>query len=178
MTACARTSGSSSPYASPSCTQLPTAAIAYERGGTDGIDPTLQALSDSCSDEYDIAVDYLSNSRVGAFGIDSCDELLDYGIRSEADALQQDRRCSLGESQVAVGPDWLEGGLGWDSAREHSGTVQRVCGRLMSARATEHGTFVNVGRDYPSADRFTFILWDVYLEPIGPRATVCGSGEI
>jgi len=48
----------------------------------------------------------------------------------------------------------------------------------MSARETADGTFVNVGRDYPSAERFTFIFWDISLQPIAPGATICGRGEI
>ncbi|MGA1827541.1 hypothetical protein [Microbacterium sp.] len=48
----------------------------------------------------------------------------------------------------------------------------------MSARQTDDGTFVNVGQDYPSADRFTFIFWDLSLDPIDAGATLCGSGEI
>lgn len=76
-------------------------------------------------------------------------------------------------------PDpYPEGGMGWDVARQYAGTVQRVCGPLMSIRETGDGTFVNVGRDYPSADRFTFIFWDIYLEPIPPDAMICGTGEI
>jgi len=71
-----------------------------------------------------------------------------------------------------------EGGMGWDVARQYAGTVQRVCGPLMSVRETADGTFVNVGRDYPSADRFTFIFWDTYLQPIPSDAMVCGTGEI
>ncbi|WP_168627443.1 MULTISPECIES: hypothetical protein [unclassified Cryobacterium] len=139
----------------------------------------MQALSDNCSDEYEIAVDYLAHSTDGPFSIDSCDELIGYGVRAESvELLEQDRRCSFGQGEAAVGSGWPEGGLGWDKAREHSGTMQRVCGPLMSARETSDGTFVNVGQDYPSADRFTFIFWDVYLEPIGPDAVVCGSGEI
>lgn len=68
--------------------------------------------------------------------------------------------------------------MGWDVARQYAGTVQRVCGPLMSVRETSDGTFINVGRDYPSADRFTFIFWDMYLEPIPSDAVVCGTGEI
>ncbi|GEP49175.1 hypothetical protein MSA03_26830 [Microbacterium saccharophilum] len=157
-----------------------TAAIQYERAGTGAIDSIMQALSDSCSDEYEIATDYLSNSTDSEFSIDSCDELLGYGMRPEAvTLLEQDGRCSYGESAAApASPQWPNGGLGWDQARGQAGTVQRVCGPLMSSRETNDGTFVNVGRDYPSADRFTFIFWDISLEPIEPGVTVCGSGEI
>lgn len=179
MTACTRSPNSGFANSAPSCAQLLTSAVAHERSGAVDIDSVLQALSDNCSDEYEIAVDYLSNATDSGFSIDSCDELLGYGVRAESVALlEQDGRCSFGESEVTVEPEWPEGGLGWDKAREHSGTVQRVCGPLMSARDTADGTFVNVGRDYPSADRFTFIFWDLYLEPIEPGATICGSGEI
>ena len=180
LTGCAATAGgSSSTYTAPNCSRLLTAAVAYERSGIGDIDSTLQALSENCSDEYEIAVDYISNSIDSEFRIDSCDELLGYGARPEAvELLEQDGWCSFGESAPDPGPAWPDGGLGWDEARAHAGTVQRVCGPLMSARQTDDGTFVNVGQDYPSADRFTFIFWDIYLEPIEPGATVCGSGEI
>lgn len=68
--------------------------------------------------------------------------------------------------------------MGWDVAHQYAGTVQRVCGPLMSVRETGDGTFVNVGRDYPSADRFTFIFWDIYLQPIPSGSVICGTGEI
>ena len=178
-TACTRGSSSSTAYAEPSCSQLLTAAVQYERTGAGDIDSILQALADNCSDEYEIAVDYIAHSTDSEFSIDSCDELIGYGVRRESVALlEQDGRCSFGEGAPVVSPEWPDGGLGWDEAREHAGTVQRVCGPLMSARETADGTFVNVGQDYPSAGRFTFIFWDVSLEPIAPGATVCGSGEI
>lgn len=48
----------------------------------------------------------------------------------------------------------------------------------MSLRNTEDGAFLNLGVDYPSSDRFTFIIWGVALEPIEDGATICGSGSI
>ncbi|WP_265160501.1 hypothetical protein [Homoserinimonas sedimenticola] len=178
-TACTRASYADSAYSAPSCSQLLASAIAYERSGTGDIDSTLQALTDHCSNEYEIAVDYLSNSTDGAFRIDSCEELLNYRVRSEAvRLLEQDGQCSFGGTDIAVGPEWPDGGLGWNSAREHSGTVQRVCGPLMSARETGDGTFLNIGQDYPSAGRFTIIFWDIYLQPIEHGVTLCGTGEI
>lgn len=179
MTACIGVFGSSSASVAPSCSQLLAAAVQYQKSGTGDVDSTLQVLTDNCSDEYEIAVDYLAHSTDSAFSIDSCDELLGYGVRSESvELLAQDGRCTFGESAAPFGPVWPEGGLGWNEARGHAGTVQRVCGPLMSARDTADGTFVNVGQDYPSADRFTFIFWNVSLEPIEPGVTVCGSGEI
>ncbi|MGV9195292.1 hypothetical protein ACQ143_13180 [Microbacterium sp. MC2] len=168
-----------STYAPPSCSQLLSAAISYERSGTGDVDSVMQALSDACSNEYDIAVDYLSNAIDSEFKIDSCEELLGYNMREESVALlEEDGYCTFGVTELPAAEEWPDGGLGWDRARENAGTVQRVCGPLMSVRETADGTFVNVGRDYPSADRFTFIFWDVSLQPIEADATICGSGEI
>lgn len=179
VTACTSGSGDSSSASAPSCSELLSAAIQYERSGLGNIDSVMQTLTTSCSDEYEIAVDYLANSTDSEFSIESCDELVDYGTRSEAvELLAQDGKCSFSESAVPAAPTWPDGGLGWDEAGAYAGTVQRVCGPLMSIRGTDDGTFVNVGQDYPSADRFTFIFWDMYLDPIEPGATLCGNGEI
>lgn len=76
-------------------------------------------------------------------------------------------------------PLWPGGpAIGWNEAAAHAGTTQRVCGPLRSVRATPDGTFVNVGKDYPSDDRFTFIFWDVELTSITPGSTICGRGSI
>lgn len=179
LTACTTGYGYSSNVAGPSCSDLLSAAIQYERSGTGNIDSAMQSLADNCTDEYEIAVDYLANSTDSEFAIDSCDELLSYGMRSESvELLAEDGRCNFGEPPAAAAPTWPDGGLGWDEAGAYAGTVQRVCGPLMSIRGTDDGTFVNVGRDYPSADRFTFVFWDIYLDPVEAGATVCGSGEI
>ncbi|MBB1510617.1 hypothetical protein [Tessaracoccus sp. MC1756] len=137
-------------------------------------------MTENCSDEYEIAVDYVSNSVDSSFQNGSCDDLLGYGVRPEAvTLLEQDGTCTFGGTDYQAGaPAWPEGGLGWDEAREYVGTVQRVCGPLMSGRETADGTFVNVGQDYPSADRFTFVFWDTSLDPIASGTTVCGQGEI
>lgn len=179
VTACTRVNNSGPSYTPPSCSQLLGAAVANERSGTGDINAILQTLTDRCSNEYEIAIDYLSNANDSAFKIDSCDELLGYGIRSESVAmLEQDGHCSYGAGGSDGAKKWPEGGLGWDKAREHSGTVQRVCGPLKSVRETSDGTFVNIGKDYPSPDRFTVIFWDIYLQPINSGATICGSGKI
>lgn len=182
VTACTRTPGTDAdPVTSaPTCSQLLTTAVDHARSESGDIDAVMQALMDNCSNEYEIATEYLSNARDSEFGIESCEELLDYGIRAEAvRLLERDGWCSYGVSDpVAPAPEWPEGGLGWDNARAYAGTVQRVCGPLMSMRQTEDGTFVNLGRDYPSPDRFTVIFWDFYLDPIPADATICGNGEI
>lgn len=167
----------SSGYSPPNCSELLTTAVSYERSGTGDIDSIMDALTGSCSDEYEIMVDYLSNSAGGDFLAYSCAQLLDNGVRAEAvTLLAQDGLCAFG-GDAAV-QEWPEGGLGWNEAREHVGTVQRVCGPLMSGRETADGTFVNIGHDYPADDRFTFVFWDIHLDPIATGATVCGRGEI
>lgn len=76
-------------------------------------------------------------------------------------------------------PAWPGGAaVGWDEAAAHAGTTQRVCGPLMSMRTTGDGTFVNIGTDYPSPDRFTFIFWDLTLDPIESGSVLCGRGDI
>ncbi len=173
-------SSGSSAQTAPSCSQLLDAAIAHERYGTGGdIDRILQSLQDYCSVEYDIAVDYLVISAGHAGGSQPCSELLGFGLRPESVSLaEQDGVCSSAAPAAPVAPAWPDGGLGWDEAGAYAGSVQRVCGPLMSVRETEYGTFVNVGRDYPSANRFTFIFWDIYLEPIAAGAIICGRGQI
>ncbi|MBF0671786.1 MAG: hypothetical protein IR160_04285 [Salinibacterium sp.] len=181
LTACAHPPSSAPGNSELNCSQLLTSAIAYERSGSGDIDSVLQALSDHCSNEYEIAVDFLANSTDSAFSIDSCEQLLEYGTRRESvTLLEQDGRCTFGGGAggAVVGPEWPEGGLGWDAAGQYAGTIQRVCGPLISARETADGTFLNIGQDYPSPTRFTIIFWDLYLQPIQPGATLCGSGEI
>jgi len=74
---------------------------------------------------------------------------------------------------------WPDGGLGWNEAGAHAGEVQRVCGPMRSIRNTGDAVFYNVGRDYPSADRFAFVLWgDWWVEPIATDATICSTGAI
>lgn len=138
----------------------------------------MDTLSGECSDSYDIATDYLMHSTDNEYRIESCDELADYRVREEAIALlAQDGRCTYAPEAPAA-DEWPDGGLGWDDARDHVGTVQRVCGPLVSARETEDGTFLNLGRDYPSSDRFTIIFWNTYLEPITTPAILCGRGSV
>lgn len=114
-TACSsRGTNPGSVYITPNCSQLLTAAVNYERYETGDIDSTLQALTDNCSDEYEIAVDYLSNTTDSDFQNDSCDELLGYGVRAEAvTLLEQDGVCTFGGGDRDAVPAWPDGGLGW-----------------------------------------------------------------
>lgn len=101
LTACTQVpgydGGTGSDYAIPSCSTLQAAVANYARSGTGDIDSALQALADNCSDEYEIAVDYVSHARDSEFRIESCDEMLDYGVRSESVALlEEDGWCTYG----------------------------------------------------------------------------------
>lgn len=178
------------PSRAATCDDLLNAVIRSERTERGDIDSRMDALSRECNEEYDVAVGYLSAPRPGSVGyVDSCEELLEYRFHRDAVALlEQDGLCSFtdysdgpsgsSDSPSSSTPEWPEDGLGWDHADRHVGTVQRVCGPLMSMRVTDDGTFVNVGRDYPSQDRFTFIFWDYYLDRIDGDAVICGRGEI
>jgi len=68
----------------PNCSQLLAAAVNHVRTAAGDINAIMQTLTENCSDEYEIAVDYVANSAESEFRIDSCDELLRYGMRNEA----------------------------------------------------------------------------------------------
>ena len=140
----------------------------------------MDMLSRSCSTEYGIATDYFSTATsAGSFGPKSCDSWNEYNISPEAiELLREDGLCTSGGSQVQPEPSWPKGGLGWNEAEAHTGSYQRVCGPLTSVRETYDGVFINIGTDYPSPDRFTFIIWgDWHLDPIAD-AVICAAGNI
>lgn len=76
--------------------------------------------------------------------------------------------------------EWPGGSaIGWSEVGAHVGTSQRVCGPLVSIRGDEHGTYLNLGFDYPNERRFTVVLWDVgWVDPIASGTTVCTSGDL
>lgn len=183
LASCSGVSGSGPGPAAPDCSTLLAAAVQYERSGTGDIDSVMQSLSENCSDAYDIAVDYLANSTDSAFSLDSCEDLLGYDVRPEAvQLLAEDGKCgydAITDAPITPPePAWPNDGVAWDQARAHAGSIQRVCGPLMSSRETYDGTFVNVGADYPASNRFTFVFWNTHLEPIPAGAIVCGTGEV
>lgn len=154
----------------------------HRTGDTAGdINSEMDMLSRSCSTEYDIATDYFSTATsAGSFGPESCDLWSEYNISPEAiELLREDGLCTSGGVAVQPDPSWPEGGLGWNEAEAYAGSYQRVCGPLTSVRETYDGVFVNIGTDYPSPDRFTFIIWgDWYLDPIDADAVICAAGTI
>ncbi len=87
-------------------------------------------------------------------------------------------------------PGSAGGPTSWSEAEAHVGEEVEVCGPLRSVGHTETAsgtgaTFINVGVDYPSKDRFTFIVWTMdspeYLTAYAEDSDgvrVCGSGEV
>ena len=167
MSACSTVGSSSgSPVSlddrpSMNCDELSAAVIERARSGdTAGfINQQIDQLSKNCPDEYNIAIDYMSTAAIASnWDIRPCDDLEADGLHPEAiRLLYADGLCTsepLIEAQF-----WPENGLGWNEAADYVGTYQRVCGPLMSVIATVDGIFFNIGKDYPSVERFTFIVW-------------------
>jgi len=55
------------------------------------------------------------------------------------------------------------GAISWDKAKDHIGDRTTVCGLVAGTKygATSGGqpTWLNVGKDYPSSERFVVIIW-------------------
>lgn len=85
--------------------------------------------------------------------------------------------ASAPERPAVADSPW--GGLPWNEATGHVGSVQRVCGPLRSQRPWNDSVFFNLGRDYPDTGRFTIVLWDVGgVETLRPGVTLCAEGLI
>ena len=64
-------------------------------------------------------------------------------------------------------------------AADYAGTTQRVCGPLAVSGDSNDDVSLNLGCDYPDADRFQIVLWDIGgVEPIPDGATLCTAGLI
>lgn len=184
-------SGSSSSSSSPeyqssstvNCRDRLASVVERDRAGDTSTQMVaeMDSLSRNCKTEYTIATDYFSAVISSVqLGQDSCAHWRSYSIREEAIALlREDGLCTESDEIAVEKAGWPDGGLGWNTARAYAGTNQRVCGPLASVRGTQNGVFVNIGQDYPSTDRFTFVIWgDWWLDPIADNATICGSGNI
>lgn len=178
------------------CVALLDRAIAHERGESTIGDTNefFAYFNEHCGDEFDIAVQYGSLLRDNDPDY-PCDELRKFNIHPDAiDLVEADGMCDSSATALPdldfnggtdtgadwrdAGQTWPDGGIGWDEARNYVGSYQNVCGPLKSIRETEWGTFVNIGRDYPSVDRFSFVLWDWYGVSMPAGATVCAAGDI
>lgn len=97
--------------------------------------------------------------------------------------LEQVTDASRAPSVAASDPGqqnvWPQGAISWDSALNHLGIEQYVCGPLASIRYSSDDAFLNLGEDYPSPTRFTVVLWDVgEIEQIPSGTTICIMGPI
>lgn len=188
-TACSRpfsSSGSNSGSQAVTCSDVAASVIQRERvGDTAGaINSEIQWLSDNCSEEYDIAIDYISNAGLakGQFGAESCDFLLSRNIHPESVRLLQVDGLCTGSGSTVDAPSssqWPNGGLSWDQAVNYVGTSQRICGPLMSMRISDDDVFLNIGRDYPDSQRFVVVVWDIGgVKAESPGVTICASGTV
>ncbi|MEV8251121.1 hypothetical protein AB0O87_09380 [Microbacterium sp. NPDC076768] len=176
------TTSSSNSSASVDCRHTFERALALERQGVTSQDllDRVESMYRSCPAEYKAYTDYIEIVLdTVEQGVQSCDHWRNPEIGDEpVRLLREDGLCS-DEPVAPPKPTWPDGGLGWDEARSHAGSWQRVCGPLKSVRVLDYGVFVNIGLDYPSADRFTFVIWgDWQLEPIPASSTICASGNI
>jgi hypothetical protein len=67
----------------------------------------------------------------------------------------------------------------WDEAESWVGESAVVCGPLQGLGDTDGATFLNLGLDYPEADRFTIVIWEDGLDMnVDQGDRVCGRGEV
>lgn len=189
-TGCSRPASSSGSNNSGSqavtCSDVAASVIQRERvGDTSGaINSEIQYLSDNCSEQYDIAIGYISNAGLakGQFGPESCDFLLSRNIHPESVRLLRADGLCTGSGLTTDTPSssqWPNGGLSWNEAVNYVGTTQRVCGPLMSMRTSADDVFLNIGRDYPDSQRFVVVVWDIGgVRAESPGVTICASGTI
>lgn len=165
------------------CQGLLRSVVARDRTGdtSHATNGEMDTLRLNCSSEYAIVTDYFQIViDTAQFGPGSCERWRHYNIRPEAiELLQEDGLCFTSGGAATTELYLPDGALSWDQADAHAGTNQYVCGPKVSIRGNDQGVFVNIGKDYPSPDRFAFVLWgDWWLESIADGSTVCASGEV
>lgn len=187
LLACSPSSRTGSEFLSETeaCDRALEAVIAGTRAddNSDAFNALVGHLETNCRPQMRIAIDYFMLSSASSRSArEVCEAIKLANPEPQAvELIHEDGFClkSEGAQKKRKKKTWPNGGLGWNKAKFHVGTHQRVCGPLKSARTTEDGVFVNVGRDYPSAKRFTFIIWgDWWMDPIARGATICGAGNI
>lgn len=187
LTACSTTRASTDPVtrnlSASECQSLKSAAIDREQNSDPNgeLNEIVATLSESCSDEFNIIIDYTGMKlSFNQFGVSNCTEWVSGNMHPEAiQYFREDGSCTDGGAPTPTPTSWPEGGLAWDAAGNYVGSYQRVCGPLASARVTDDGIFVNVGQDYPSLGRFTFIVWgDWWMDTIPSGAVICAAGNI
>lgn len=151
-----------------------------------GDDPLTRAIeamrTSNCPDEWKTFAGYSSVSAgIEVLGVEPCSELEPFDISREAIALlAEDGYCSGGASgpsdPAMTGP---QGAISWDEAGQHVGSSKYVCGPLRNTGRSKDDIFLNLGKPYPDAGRFTIVLWDVGgIESISVGRTLCARGRI
>jgi len=164
------------------CRQIFESAGELERKGdtSQHLLDKVELMYQSCPTEYEVYTDYIE-IVIGTIeqGVQSCDHWRTPEIEEASVRLLQEDRLCLTKPVTPPKPTWPDGGLGWHEAHSYAGSWQRVCGPLKSIRGTQNGVFVNIGVDYPSKNRFTFVIWgDWWLERIPTSSIICASGNI
>lgn len=184
LTGCTYGTSSSNSYQVPHCDEVLASAIQGVRAddSSGATDSHFQWLTENCSYEYNILVDYTSTrgAASGALGPEPCSDLAQYLVPEAIDLLLADGLCTSGSAPAASeSAEQPGGGIAWDAAISYAGTEQRVCGPLVGDGYSEDDVFLNLGRDYPDPGRFQIVVWDVGgLEPIAYGSTLCTSGVI
>jgi hypothetical protein len=67
------------------------------------------------------------------------------------------------KTETTSGVGLPTGAISWDKAKDHIGDRATVCGPVAGTKygATSRGrpTWLNIGKDYPSSERFVVIIW-------------------
>ena len=77
----------------------------------------------------------------------------------------------------------------WNDASEYLGEERTVCGPVVGTHFADNSrgrpTFLNIGEDYPSPDRFVVLIWGEYRDNFSRKPekfyegkTICAEGEI
>jgi hypothetical protein len=141
----------------------------------------LRELSRSCPTEHRIATDYFEGvTAPESMRLIGCEAWLQANFHPGAvSLLREDGFCTPKNDSRQVQSTWPDNGVGWNEAKRYAGSTKKVCGPFVSIRGTDNVVFVNVGKDHPSPDRFTFVIWgDWWLDPIETGTVVCAYGRI
>lgn len=168
------------------CDDVFQTALSQARAGdtADSINERIDWLSSNCESEADVLIGYISTmSMPDDLRPDDC-AFFDGRIPAESiDLLRADGLCGAVTADVPVAAPEPEaqpgGGIAWNEAAGLVGTDQRVCGPLVNSGTSDDDVFLNLGRGYPDASRFTIVIWDIGgIEPIEYGLTLFTSGVI
>lgn len=140
--------------------------------------------SDDCFELLEEARSYVRSGQIGDGRLDWTIEELAYRCEREFDTFidevsaMEEPRADLEplEEPPASGP---QGSINWSEAINHVGSTRYVCGPLVNGGTSDDDVFLNLGRGYPDAERFTIVIWDIGgVEYIPEGVTLCTTGMI